>query len=99
MHRQRGEHVLNGDRGEVDYTVGAGDLMTDTHNAPSADDRHHEERTDEDAKSQLAGSECCITKRYSRGRKKNHSISILVIAHFVVFSDAELFPYLYCVRA
>lgn len=62
MHRQRGEHVLNGDRGEVDYTVSAGDLMTDTHNAPSADDRHHEEWTDEDAKSWPAGVECCITK-------------------------------------
>lgn len=48
MHRQRGEHVLNGDRGEVDYTVSTGDLMTDTHNAPSADDRHHEEWTDEE---------------------------------------------------
>lgn len=34
MHRQRGEHVLNGDRGEVDYTVSTGDLMTDTHGAP-----------------------------------------------------------------
>lgn len=54
MHRQRGKHVLNGDRGEVDYTVSAGDLMTDTHNAPSADDRHHEEWTDEDAKSRPA---------------------------------------------
>lgn len=54
MHRQRGEHVLNGDRGEVDYTVSAGYLMTDTHNAPSADDRHHEEWTDEDAKSRSA---------------------------------------------
>ena len=47
--------MLNGDRGEVDYTVSAGDLMTDTHNAPSADDRHHEEWTDEDAKSRPAG--------------------------------------------
>lgn len=47
--------MLNGDRGKADYTVSAGDLMTDTHNAPSADDRHHEERTDEDAK-------CCIAK-------------------------------------
>lgn len=55
MHRQRGEHVLNGDRGEVDYTVSAGDLMTDTHNAPSADDRYHEEWTDEDAKSRPGG--------------------------------------------
>lgn len=54
--------MLNGDRGEVDYTVSAGDLMTDTHNAPSADDRHHEEWTDEDAKSRPAGVECCITK-------------------------------------
>jgi len=54
MHRQSGEHVLNGDRGEVDYTVSTGDLMTDTHNAPSADDRHHEEWTDEDAKSRSA---------------------------------------------
>lgn len=44
--------MLNGDRGEVDYTVSTGDLMTDTHNAPSADDRHHEEWTDEDAKSE-----------------------------------------------
>lgn len=26
--------MLNGDRGKVDYTVHAGDLMTDTHNAP-----------------------------------------------------------------
>lgn len=26
--------MLNGDRGKVDYTVRAGDLMTDTHNAP-----------------------------------------------------------------
>lgn len=51
MRRQRGEHVLNGDRGEVDYTVSTGDLMTDTHNAPhSADDRHHEEWTGEDCK-------------------------------------------------
>lgn len=24
-----------GDRGEVDYTVSTGDLMTDTHNVPS----------------------------------------------------------------
>lgn len=47
--------MLNGDRGEVDYTVSAGDLMTDTHNAPSADDRHHDEWTDEDAKSRPAG--------------------------------------------
>lgn len=47
--------MLNGDRGKVDYTVSAGDLMTDTHNAPSADDRHHEEWTDEDAKSRPAG--------------------------------------------
>lgn len=46
--------MLNGDRGEVDYTVSAGDLMTDTHNAPSADDRFHEEWTDEDAKIRLA---------------------------------------------
>lgn len=51
MRRQRGEHVLNGDRGEADYTVSTGDLMTDTHNAPhSADDRHHEEWTGEDCK-------------------------------------------------
>lgn len=47
--------MLNGDRGKVDYTVSAGDLMTDTHNAPSADDRHHEEWTDEDAKSRPVG--------------------------------------------
>lgn len=58
MHRQRGEHVLNGDRGEVDYTVSTGDLMTDTHGAPPpADDGHHKEQTDEDAK-----SKCCVTK-------------------------------------
>lgn len=53
--------MLNGDRGEVDYTVSTGDLMTDTHSAPhpthSADDRHHKEQTDEDAK-----SERCVTK-------------------------------------
>lgn len=49
--------MLNGDRGEVDYTVSTGDLMTDTHNAPPPDDRHHKERTDEDAKSQR-----CVTK-------------------------------------
>lgn len=50
MHSQRGEHVLNGDRGEVDYTVSPGDLMTDTHNGPSADDRHHEEWVDEECR-------------------------------------------------
>lgn len=63
--------MLNGDRGKVDYTVSTGDLMTDTHNAPSADDRHHEEWTDEDAK-----SKCCITKslqtmHYSSGKSLN----------------------------
>lgn len=26
--------MLNGDRGEVDYTVSTGDLKADTHNAP-----------------------------------------------------------------
>lgn len=54
--------MLNGDRGEVDYTVSAGDLMTDTHNAPSADDRHHEEWTDEDAKSRLAVASLSLCK-------------------------------------
>lgn len=49
--------MLNGDRSKVDYTVSAGDLLTDTHNAPSADDRYHEEWTDEDEE-----PECCITK-------------------------------------
>lgn len=59
MHRQRGEHVLNGDRGEVDYTVSTGDLMTDTHNAPSADDRHHEEWTDEERVLSVASLTLC----------------------------------------
>lgn len=76
MHRQRGEHVLNGDRGEVDYTVSAGDLMTDTHNAPSADDRYHEEWTDEDAKSQSAGLSVASLSlcKVRAGVEKIHSI-------------------------
>lgn len=90
MRRQRGEHVLNGDRGEVDYTVSTGDLMTDTHNAPhSADDRHHEEWTGEDCK--RASVECHTAKSLQTlgiRRRGSHRIwtrvPSIVFRHFVL---------------
>ncbi|TNN81854.1 hypothetical protein EYF80_007983 [Liparis tanakae] len=79
--KQRGEHVLNGDRGEVDYTVSAGDLMTDTHNAPSADDRHHEKRTEEDAK-----EPACRVQSWAKLRMMDWALSGLQL----VFGGGEI---------
>ncbi|MEQ2264191.1 hypothetical protein XENORESO_015500 [Xenotaenia resolanae] len=87
MHSQSGEHVLNGDRGKVDYTVSAGDVMTDTHSAPNtaphpADDRHQSKWTAEDVTSQPAAS-LRLYKLWTQKQKIQGTVIYLIMLQII----------------
>lgn len=87
MHSQSREHVLNGDRGKVDYTVSTGDATTDSHSAPKtpphpADDRHQSKWTEEDATGQSAAS-LRLYERWAQKQKIQGTVVYLIMLQII----------------